>query len=93
MSRIVNIFLLYKSFLTVNEKRHLTRAMNVQKNGDEYYFSSYNECRIFVKISHKLNYKKDYLYRLGKDKSDEYEEIKYTNECIGLMIKKYSLSE
>lgn len=77
----------------MHEKKLLARAMHMQKNEEGYYFNSYHECRAFVKISHKLSFRMDYLYRIGKIKSDEYEALKYKNECIGLMIKKYALSE
>ncbi len=92
MKWINNIFLLFRSLLSKDEKRLLERAMNLYKENNGYKISNYHECGRFVKIGYKLDDRMDYLCKKGKLHSDEYVNTKYKSQCIHVIIKEYSLS-
>jgi len=89
---INNIFLLFGSLLSRDEKRLLERAISLNKEGNGYKISNYNECKRLVKIGYKLVDRMDYLFKKEKLHSDVYENTKYKYQCINVIIKEYSLS-
>ncbi len=86
---ITNINLLFKSSLKREEKLLLKKAINSESTN--YKITTYVECKMFVTIEYKLNYRIDYLYKIGKSTSNEYENIKLQRTCISDLIKDYAM--
>lgn len=92
MNWIKNMILLFRSLLSKEEKRLLERAINSYKEGIDYKIRNYDECKKFVKIGYKLDERMDYLCKKGKLHSDEYEDAKYKDQYVSVIIKEFSLT-
>lgn len=91
MKWIKDMILLFRSLLSKEEKRLLERVIKLYNDGADYKISNYDECKRLVEIGYKLDAKMSYLYSKGKMQSDEYEAVKYKEQCISEMIKAFAL--
>lgn len=88
---IKNSYLLLKSRLSQSEKRTLMHLVTLDQKNEVYELSNYDSCKTLIKIGYKLEMKMDYIHRTNPSDSDEMNELKYWNQCIGKVIRKYSM--